>query len=394
MAKKKAISKKPFKSSADIAIEKANIPKESYYIPMAGINSDGSYFFKPGQVNWQDLVSPNNEPNQYSVYQATQVPNDVYAPEGGAAKVLQAKQLDPNYKTYDSIANGIYAAGKKLSNDNFGYNDVKKYNTMISENKPAVNSIAVLDDDLQKMQFVPGETSAFLFGYYDPYKKLIRMNDVSYNSPYNYQPSISSTFFHENAHAIQDKINPMKSIKNFKENEYLSSPREIHARAVELNQEYAKNYGEALTNGKTIDQFLDRMDKYFEPKISSNKSQAGGRVINADTYNKDMKMLDDLSLSPKMHGKNPTAKQFVSARYQQDLNDPKYRANFKDISPTLGDVYEQLLNSKAVQDYVKKNPNNPNAARDAIKALIMTTAKGESLVQPANSPFDTGWEIS
>ena len=64
------------------------------------------------------------------------------------------------------------------------------------------------------------------------------------------------------------------------------------------------------------------------------------------------------------------------------------------MDTTMSTSYNQLLNSSAVQKYVKANPKNPNAYRDAIKALIMTTAKNDNPIEQAeNSPINMGWGI-
>lgn len=54
---------------------------------------------------------------------------------------------------------------------------------------------------------------------------------------------------------------------------------------------------------------------------------------------------------------------------------------------------ERFVSAPDIYD-IKANPKNPNAYRDAIKALIMTTAKNDAPVrQENNSPIDTEWAI-
>ena len=342
------------------------MPRAPFNAPVADVNEfvDPDGYKYPGSA--------------YAIVDPVQRANNIYARHGGFAGVMKDKQLNPNFSTYESDAKTYYNNAGQVSDidrkDPYG-KIVKPYNNFMGNNKKSFN-VPILS---VKSEFG---------GYYDPNSDVIGITPVQKVDVPMWQgadkPHPTGVIGHELTHRVQQKVagdskyGKKADIGNGNDNlsskYYLSEPREVHARATMLNQEYADRTGKVFANENELDNyvssFVNNIDKFED-------MQSGYR-----------------DLLEKSNVK-PTRERVGALMEQRD----DYRKMFGSIPyRELGFMYGMLSESdddwsKLVRD--KNGEIDKAKAAKYLKALLMTTAKNnEQIPQQPNGVFNNGFNIS
>ena len=240
--------------------------------------------------------------------------------------------------------------------------NVDDYNDRLRDNDFPESRLFMINNNLDR-NIPKGNAIGFSTGGYNMKTQQTEIGNASH-SKYPISNTHLASVLHEGIHAIQDDNNDLMDYSGGKD--YYSQPIELHARAATINQLYTIANNSALDNTDKIDTLLQNIESVKNLQVDKSDTQG---VLTYKDY-------------------------LAKSRHRVSSND-EYKKKLGTIHPDILKLYNEMYNSQAVQKYIKDNPNNPNAGRDAIKALIMTTAKNEnSIKQQNNSAIDMGWEVS
>ena len=337
-------------------------------IPYSGFNKpvgNPDVFLKPVESESQYI-----KPGSYAVVDAVKRANDIYAPVGGFKAAIDSKMSNPNFNEYDRLAKNYYDTSSKMSgmSDSQPYNNtVKPYNRFMSNLKNEHNIPIIYDKPHDEYG-----------GIYIPKDKAIHINPLKVvkgnedNESLYYPTGIIG---HELTHAVQGKVNKnSKKAVGATADSYLARPIEIHARAAQLNQDYANRTKSVLADE-------DKLNKYVNGYIDNlNELEA-----MQEGYTE---LLEKANITPTKQAIGKLMEQ--RPEYKKAMGDVPYsewRSMYDMLQGTSDSRNELILNKEGYIDRAK--------AAKYLKALIMTTAKNnEQIPQQPNGVFNNGFNIS
>lgn len=337
--------------------------------------------FNAPVANANEFVDPNGYKypgSAYAVVDPVSRTNDIYARHGGFDGVMDAKRSNPNFSGYDVAAKEYYSNAGSVSDidkkDPYG-RIVKPYNKFMSNEKNSLNTPIV-------------SVKSEFGGYFDPEHNIIGVAPVARVDVPKWEgaqkPYPTGVIGHELTHRVQDKVagdttfGKKADMGNGKDNlsskYYLSEPREIHARATMLNQEYADRTGKVFADERELDNYVSS----FVNNIDAFEDMQGGYRDLLEKSNV-----------------RPTRERVGALMEQRD----DYRKMFGNIPyRELGFMHGMLSESdddwsKLVRD--KDGSIDKAKAAKYLKALLMTTAENKQQApQQYNGAIDNGIDIS
>ena len=337
-------------------------------IPYSNFNKpvgNPDVFLKPVQSEEQYI-----KPGSYAVVDAVQRANDIYAPVGGFKAVMDTKRNNPNFGEYDKLAKEYYNTSSTMSgmSDTQPYkNTVQPYNRFMSDSKSKHNIPIIYDKPHNEYG-----------GVYIPEDKAIHINPLKVvkgkedNSSLYYP---TGTIGHELTHSVQGKINSNSTkAKGATADSYLARPIEIHARAAQLNQDYANRTKGVLADESNLNKYVN---SYIDNLNELEAMQEGYTEL-----------LEKANITPTRQAIGKLMEQ--RPEYKRAMGDVPYSEwrNMYDMLQGTSDSRNELILDK--EGYI----DGAKAAK-YLKALIMTTAENnQQIQQQPNGVFDNGFNIS
>ena len=347
----------PFVSNSSVHTP-GQIPYSKFRQPVA--NPD--VFFKPTTEEPKDI--------SYAVVDAVQRANDIYAPVGGFKAVMDTKRNNPNFGEYDKLAKEYYNTSSAMSgmSDTQPYkNTVQPYNRFMSDSKSKHNIPIIYDKPHNEYG-----------GAYIPEDKAIHINPLKVVKGKEDNGSLyypTGTIGHELTHSVQGKINSNSTkAKGATADSYLARPIEIHARAAQLNQDYANRTKGVLADESNLNKYVN---SYIDNLNELEAMQEGYTEL-----------LEKANITPTRQAIGKLMEQ--RPEYKRAMGDVPYSEwrNMYDMLQGTSDSRNELILDK--EGYI----DGAKAAK-YLKALIMTTAENnQQIQQQPNGVFDNGFNIS